>query len=553
MAANPLVKKIVALLSSEAHERQIAAAIVLGELGQRDPVVVEGLCAAARAGLPPVQRHALDALGRLAAAGAVRGTAGKVLPVALPLLAARDEAVRAAAVSAVVAFGDAVVGQVRQRLAAATDPAERRALEEILGRVGGRDAFGALLEGLDAEDVEVAKAAALAARRRIKEAGPREKAGYFTQVGKLLANKKETARSPALTAAALKILGYLEDARATPTLLAFARNARAPEPVRQEAVIALRFTAASAGAATTRAVEALVALAETSPAPLARTALYTLASVPIPARLAGRLGKLALAAEPERGQLAIERLGQIPGPQAGKVLADLLGKAPDRGRAEAAANALGARPEAARALAEATLALAASKPDRDRLVLLARLLRPRAQALAAGKAAAEKKLARSLIDAAVAAAGTSGAGAEALLMVAREIDGAATAAGLRGLAARLGKAKKTDERLAVLRLVGASADATPDDGYALAAAELTGGRRDEALTVAIQLLGRGFDLAAAVRADRTLDAADSYQLGFALLERRHPAGEEILGDLARSGRSKVAGMAKAKLRSAGYE
>src|SRR5262249_41654648 len=67
-----------------------------------------------------------------------------------------------------------------------------------------------------------------------------------------------------------------------------------------------------------------------------------------------------------------------------------------------------------------------------------------------------------------------------------------------------------------------------------------------------QLLDRGFDLAAALRKDRHLDPEQRYQIGFALIERRNPAGEEILSDLAGSGRSKVAAMAKAKLKSAGY-
>jgi hypothetical protein len=97
-----------------------------------------------------------------------------------------------------------------------------------------------------------------------------------------------------------------------------------------------------------------------------------------------------------------------------------------------------------------------------------------------------------------------------------------------------------------------SADAIADDGYALASAELAAGRRDEALVIFGQLLERGFDLGAAVRKDRHLAPEQRYQIGFALIERRNSAGEEILSDLAGSGRSKVAAMAKAKLKSAGY-
>jgi hypothetical protein len=135
---------------------------------------------------------------------------------------------------------------------------------------------------------------------------------------------------------------------------------------------------------------------------------------------------------------------------------------------------------------------------------------------------------------------------------ARELDRAATAAGLRAEVARQRKRKNAEGALGLLRLIGQSTDATADDGYALASAELAAGRRDEALVIFGQLLERGFDLAAAVRKDRELEPDQRYQIGFALIERRNAAGEEILSDLASSGRSKVAAMAKAKLKSAGY-
>ena len=73
---------------------------------------------------------------------------------------------------------------------------ERRALEEVLGRVGGKDAFTALLAALDTTDVEAARAAALAVRQRVKDATPREKAGYLAQVTKLVRAKGKPVRRP---------------------------------------------------------------------------------------------------------------------------------------------------------------------------------------------------------------------------------------------------------------------------------------------------------------------------------------------------------------------
>ena len=94
------------LLASDAHERQIAAAIVLGEIGARDAAVIDALAAAAADGVPPVQRHALEALARLARGKAAR----KLMPCVLACLASRDDTVRRAAVDAAIAFGDDAVG-----------------------------------------------------------------------------------------------------------------------------------------------------------------------------------------------------------------------------------------------------------------------------------------------------------------------------------------------------------------------------------------------------------------------------------------------------------
>src|SRR5204862_461418 len=83
----------------------------------------------------------------------------------------------AAAVGAVVAFGEDAVPALRARLPLA-DPAEKRALDEALARLGGKDAFSALLSGLDSDDVDAAKAATLTVRQRVKDADTRERRSY---------------------------------------------------------------------------------------------------------------------------------------------------------------------------------------------------------------------------------------------------------------------------------------------------------------------------------------------------------------------------------------
>lgn len=568
VAAPPIVRKIVGLLGGPSPEHQIAAAIVLGQVGAADPEVIDALVAAAGGAHPTVQRHAVEALGKLGAR--------RALPAIAALWASRDEALRTSAVDAAVALKDDAVSLARARLAASPDPIERRSLEAILGRVGGKDAFSALLAALDTSDAEAARTATLAVRQRIKESTPRERAATFAQIQKLLAARKPPP-SPGQTAAALKILGYLEDPAAVPLLLDHARDPRAPEAVRQEALIALRFTAAT-GPAAGRVATALLDVAEKAPLALGRTALFSLASVAVPPALARRLGALALAGEAERARLALDRLGQMESAaEAGAELARVLARTGDRALAEAAATALGARPDAARALARALLEV----DDAPRIPLLTRLLAPHAATLKAG-GAAEKKLVRELVEAAVARAVQPGPESSALLQLARALDPTAVAVGLRAAVARAeqgesrrgaakgrpdpgkGKSARKDSAagssapagdlasLVLLRRLGHSADATPEDGYALAVAELVAGRRDEAHGIFRQLLERGFDLAGALRADVRLDGEARYQIGFRLAEDRHAAAEEILGDVASAGRGKVAQMARAKLRSSGY-
>jgi HEAT repeat protein len=553
-----MVKKLAAMLASDATERQIAAAIVVGELGLRDPALVSGLCAMAGSGLAPLQRHAADALGRL--------ETPKALPHLLPLLAARDEGVRRAAAGAVSALGDAALPALRARLAA-TEGDERRAVEEALARLGGKAAISTLLEGLGTANVDEARAATLAARQRIKDADARERRAYLTEVKHFLGLGK-TKTSPAATVAALRVLGFLEDESVVPVLLAHATAARAAPEVREEALIALRFVGRGEAAggrgeaaggrgeaakgvkprAATKAEKAagavavkIMSVAETAPVATARAALYTLACLPLPGALAARLGKLAGHAEAERARLATERLAQMPGPEASRALGQLLQATRERGLAEAAATALAARPDAGAVLVRALL----DATDADRAGLFGRLLRPRLGGL-------DAKSVRAVREAAMARLAAGKPGWEPLLAVAREADAAATAAALREAGAKLRKSKP-ERALAALRALGRGAEATPDDGYAWATLELSEGRRDEAFTIFGQLTERGFDLAAALRRDRSLDAEGRYQIGFHFAERRHPVGEEILTAVAEAGgRTKVGQMARAKLRSAGY-
>ncbi len=105
------IDKIVGLLSSDAVERRIAAAIVLGEIKAKGVAVADALAGTLDSGIALLQRHALDALARIGAK--------RAMPKIFPLLAARDEEVRRAAIGALVSVGEDALPTLRARIAAA--------------------------------------------------------------------------------------------------------------------------------------------------------------------------------------------------------------------------------------------------------------------------------------------------------------------------------------------------------------------------------------------------------------------------------------------------
>jgi HEAT repeat protein len=550
--------KIAHLLSSDAVDKRIAAAIVLGELRARGPQVVDALAATLDSGIALLQSRALEALAR---AGAKRA-----LPKILPLLGEREEEVRTAAVAAVVSVGDDALPLVKARLAEATGE-ERRSLDRVLAALGGKDAFHALLEGLSANSAEAAKAAAIAVRQRVKEADARQRRAYLSETERFLqkAQKGGTGKDAAAgaIAAGVKILGYLEDDKAIPTLLAFARAGNAPA-VRQEALIALRFLvqgdAGGRRAGLASVVTALVDAALDEDRALAQTALHTLAGIDLPEESMKRLQKLLTHPDLDRARFAMEMLGRQDGAAPARLLVDVLASTRDKRRAELAASCLLQREDGQAGGAPGTLPVRddAVPPlaralleteDADRAWMLRSVLRPSA-----------KKVASALSTQMLATATKRLAGGdrnwEPLLAVVRDADPTRAAAALRELATRLRKSNP-EKALTVLRVLCRGEGSTDEDRYALAAAELGAGRHDthpaaragdESLRLFGALLARGVDVGARLRKDRSLELEHLYYVGFHFAEQAHPLGEELLRAVVeRGGRAKIAKMARSKL------
>lgn len=534
MAKGP-IDRIVALLSSEDPEQRVAAAVVLEELKPKGASVVRALASTLADGGPVLQRRALGALTRIGAA--------KAVDEILPLLASRDRTVRSAAEDALLSVGQSVVPQVEARLSRAT-PDERRSLESVLARVGGKQALSALFAGLETGDSAAAAAAAVAMRERVRKADARQRRSYLSQLERVLATEDERAEAnAAVVKAAVKMLGYLEDERAVPTLIRYASGQRQPAEVRQEALLALRFSH-QGGRPSAKLVNALVAAAGDEDRTLAQTALLTLARIDLPARASAQLDQLLSHPDVERVRFVIEMLSHRQTEDAAKLLVHALSEGGPR-RAKLAAHALRDRADAVPSLAEALLRC----EDPERAQRIGSVLRPMARELTP---AWRKKL----LGVALERLAADERGFKAPLDVVRKACPEEAAAGLRQLYAKL-KRRQGDAASAVLRLLATSEQGTDEDRYELFSRLLRDSRKDtsaavrrddEALRLLDRLLRNGHDVVSAMRRDRSLDLEALYYVGFHLVEQDHPAGAELLGIVVERGkRKKVAKMAKNKL------
>lgn len=536
------VDKIIGLLDDEQIEKRIAAAIVLGELRVKKPEAQEGFLRLLDSGVPVLQRHGLEALTRI-------GAAKKGLKRAFPLLTSSVEEVRRAAAAAVRSVGEDVVPTIRARMPEAS-PEERRVLDAILADLGGKDAFSALLSSLVSSEGEAAKAAALAVRQHVKDSGVRERRTYRVATEKFLdAQKKaKTATSASAIAAALKILGYLEDEDTLPTLLTYATGKDSPALVKQEALIAMRF-ALNGASANAKVINALVDAAESTDRSLAHTALHTLGTLEVPSSAMPRFERLLSHPDIERARFAAAYLAGQKSQAALAALIKVVTSSPERRRAELVADLLATREDAAPLLAEALL----EAKDADRAWLLRKILAPMGKKLA-------PKLRKTLLDTAMKRLEKGDRNWEAMLDVVQAADPDALAEDLRALASKLRRGDNSDKSATVYALLLRSDRATDADRFALAALELHKSTKDTrpalrhgdpALQRLASLVSKGFDVVSALRKDRSLELDDLYYVGFHFVESLHPLdglGEDLLRHVAdQGGRTRVGKAAKNKL------
>lgn len=530
------VDKIVKMLKDPSIEKQIAACIVLGELRVKSPPAQQALLVLLDSDVPGLQRHAL-----LALAGA--GVAKKALPRAMELLVSPASDVREAAHAAIRSVGEEAVATIRPRLATAS-PEQRRALDAILAELGGKDAFSTLLSGLVASEPEAIKAATFAIRQHVKAAGTRELKSYVTETQKFLEKQVKAKAGGETIAAGIKILGYLEDERAVPTLLEFATGKAFSPLVKQEALISLRF-AMGASKGDAKIVSALLDAAESPDRSLAHAALHTLSTLDVPATAMKRMEKLLSHEDAERARFALGYLGSQKSEHATKALVSALTTL-ERKRAEMAADALVGREEATALLAKALL----DAKDADRGWLIRKVLGPLAKKIPGA-------LRKQMLEEATDRLQKTGRGWEALFDVVKEASPEDATVALRTVAHKLKKGGHDDRAASVMAIVCKTDKATDDDRFMLASIELKKSPKDTrpaarandaALHRLKGLLARNFDVGAALRKDRSLELDDLYYVGFHFAEDGAPVGEELLELVAeKGGKTKIARAAKNKL------
>ncbi len=358
------VQKIVGMLEDERPDRQVAAALVLAELGVKDKSAVEALGRCLVWDDPVLQMAALEALGGVKTAS--------VAALLVPLLDVKDPQVQARATEMLVATGKRAVGAMCKALGD-SPPARKKALVNLLAPVRDAKVLDSLLALLD--DNEVGDHTVWALRQELEGMTAAQIKELRTRLLALIKEGKKEEANPLGLARRVRLLGYEKSAALTKTLLPFTGAAYAL-PVRLAALAGLR-RPLSAGRSTDAAFQALAAIAQEEGEPaLARAAVDTMAGLDPGKKGRPLLSKLADSPHADVQAYALKALGQGEGAKVTRRLLDpLAGEDPAARRAatEALSTMSGAGPALVKELA--------SCKEAGHLLTLCRVLRPHVDGL----------------------------------------------------------------------------------------------------------------------------------------------------------------------------
>jgi HEAT repeat protein len=535
-------KKIVKLLDDERMERRCAAAMVLGELRAKEPQVIDALgrCLGQESHL--LRLYALEAL-----AGA---RSSKVTQLVMPLLDDPDEEVRSQAAVLLANQGSKAAATLAKELHGAPI-GRRRTIITILARNHDKGTFERLLRLLP--DPEIGEYTLNSLRNEIDHMTAKEGEALRTQTAALL-KKKEWLADTSCTARALRLLGYMREAKLVRMILPFASEKK-PVPVRLAALAALR-RPLQAARSTDETVKALIKYADDADATLARAAVDTLKGLKVPEDVAKELMKLSQGRHSEGRQFALEALGQTGGQMVIKNMVEHL-RGDDPVAREAAARSLGKMEAAAPTLLKE---LTSADGEVSHVRVLCGLLRRHAASL---KPAARKTIAELTVAALEQTAGT----AEPLLELLAVVEPKRYAEVLVSRAVAHKRAKRHDQAFALLCRLDDS-DLLDDDGRytavvtglcALSAKKDLGRASrttDPILKQVVELVGMGYPVASKLKKEKSLTPEDLFFVGFNFSESKDEEekefGGELLERLASKGpRTKLGRSAKNKLKLMG--
>jgi HEAT repeat protein len=528
------VKRIADLLKDPSPEKRIAASVVLGELKEKDPHVISGLCEMARDPVEAFSSAAVRALGEIGSM--------KALPALLDALEHGGETERLAG-KAIASLGAGALPAIKDRLAKAT-PEVRAALSQVLPALGGKQSFELALQGLHDQTYEAANRVALSIRHELKGASDADKKAMRSQVEKFLGLKR-TRENEVATRSALKILGFLEVPEVAETLLGYL-GAKQPSAIRAEAATSLRF--ALGEKPTKKAINRLVEMLEDEDPIVSRAARDTLTTLKFGPELADELDLLTRSKDAEVGRWAIGRLGELGGKAAAKALVPIAA-GPDRARAQVAAKAIAALPDGVTLLCDALV----NAREEVGAQVLAETLFPLAKSL--GK----KDLAR-LSKAGIAALKASAGLGRRKLDPVREADPQSWATAVRKQALTFAK-REPGKAISLYGSLSRSPMAEPDDRYSLATLQLARSPKnphpkaraqDPAIGELERLATNGFPLAKRLLKDGAVTDEGRLYVAFHFAEKpgfkEQSVGVALLEALASKGaKNKFAKAAKNKL------
>ncbi|MEW5851855.1 MAG: hypothetical protein AB2A00_23900 [Myxococcota bacterium] len=500
-ARDDVKDKLVALLASGDGVLRLSAGRVVAALGVQHADVEPAAA----------QMMASGDADEVAVAAHLAGACGLAgLAPALVRRVGEQEPVGPAAREAIKQLGEVAVGAIKAALPKA-EGQTRSQLMSLLASLGGIKTFQGLLDDLLKQDIEEARATALAVRRTAKGMAPAQRLKLLEALRKFLQDKR-VVEHPIARPVTVRLLGYLELPEAVEDLLPLV-VAGEERNVRVEALQGLRLCLPAQAEVPGVLREVLAAVTDSSPE-VAAAALGTAMNILPDASNAPGVARVLTHGNKDASRWASEALQRLGGAAAGPAVYDELVTALKEGHSDhafVAARALKEQEGGADLLIKALLAAPLERRSHvERALLDGGATTPSQQGL--------DTLAREAMRALL----SGEEGAAALCTVWRAMAPDHHAGTLRGALAGEQDHKR---RSTIAAELGRHTNASAEDKLALAfetvrqgSKDFRAASKDPTLGTLVKLCTQGVDVASAMVRNRQLTPADWLYVGFRFCE-----------------------------------